>query len=301
MTAHRHHKRWLAQVRQTIETSPLAPLASLKGLGTHRSDHLLTVATGADGTHWFVKAFAPAAASDYLREVSCYERFAFDGVVPSLRFTDSQQMIIATDFVVGGRLGDLDATRVAAVTPQLASLYATITDPTPLSKVDNKANGSLAQNWATVAHLPSAAGLPGPMVVERILLDIPRYAIHGDFQPSNVLLGDSGPLVVDFESYGAGIPATDIAKMAYNPLLAIDDADRGPLANEMLGALEHRGVAQITPLQFAASTVLWAVSCAAYFQAVRASNPESEITAPEVVPLSTRPLELAATLWNRGH
>lgn len=290
----------MAQVRSTIDRSPLAPLVGIEGLGTHRSDHLLAVATGADGTRWFVKAFAPAAAFDYLREVAIYKRFAFDGVVPSLRFTDPQRMIIATDFVVGGRLGELDAARVASVIPRLAALYATITDPSPLAKADDEADGTLYKSWAEVAHLPSAEGLPEPAVVERILLDVPRYAIHGDFQPSNVLVDESGPLVVDFESYGPGIPATDIAKMAYNPLLAIDDADRGALADEMLGALENRGVPRVELRQFAASTVLWAVSCAAYFQTVRAASPESEIAAPEVVPLSTRPLELAATLWNRG-
>lgn len=49
--------------------------------------------------------------------------------------------------------------------------------------------------------------------------------LHGDFHPANVLLGDRGPVVIDWLDASAGPPAADVART----VLLLRFADGGPL------------------------------------------------------------------------
>jgi len=59
--------------------------------------------------------------------------------------------------------------------------------------------------------------------------------LHGDFHPANVLLGDRGPVVIDWLDASAGPPAADVART----VLLLRFADGGPLVRTLGRAFER--------------------------------------------------------------
>lgn len=290
---------WVDRVVAVVRDSPLGPTTSLEILQTHRRDHLLAVATGSRGQRWFVKAFERSALTTFRTETSLYRVFDGQGIAPTLRFVDEAARVIATDVVEGGRLGDLPVGEVHGSTAALPALYVALCGR-PIGRARHETFDALAEEWLTLAARPEGEWLPDSGTVISILRSLPRYAVHGDFQPSNVLIGNDGPLAVDFESYGLGLPGMDIARMAYNPQLLLTDDQREGLAGEWIERLDVQGFEPLSSRAFAACTVAWAVSCAAYFQSILESDPATATHTPEAVPLSVLPLKFASKLWNRA-
>ena len=106
---------WIGRVEAVMRGSSLGRAAGIEVVSTHRRDHLLAVATGSHGQRWFIKAFDLSAEKTFRSEVSLYRAFDGHGVAPTLRFIDEATQVIATDFVEGGRLGDLSAGEVRGI------------------------------------------------------------------------------------------------------------------------------------------------------------------------------------------
>jgi aminoglycoside phosphotransferase (APT) family kinase protein len=98
--------------------------------------------------------------------------------------------------------------RLAAYARALADLHAAIVStPAPMSA--HPVRPDLRRQLDDDA-------IPRPIAdVARGLLDVlpdGDRLVHGDFHPGNVLLGPSGPVVIDWENLGAGDPAEDHAR-----------------------------------------------------------------------------------------
>jgi len=71
--------------------------------------------------------------------------------------------------------------------------------------------------WRVHAHARTLADLhsrlhaiPAPPGLPSLLGDGPRL-VHADLHPDNVLLGPDGPVVIDWQAAGGGVPADDVA------------------------------------------------------------------------------------------
>lgn len=258
------------------------------------NDHLLGTLIAADGTRWFLKAFAPGQEGYFDRELAVY-RAARSGTVPKLLHADRRRLILLTCPCDGGRLGDLDADAQDELLDELAPLYGRLLD-LPVGSTTCQSREGFHTVCDAVRNLPGAEALPSAgIVLELLAMQRPR-PVHGDFHPLNVLVDGAGLRAVDFESYGVDLPGFDIARMSFNPTLRLDMWQRRELARTLSAVLGEGWVP--SDRELAACCVYWAVSCAAYFSAVLADSPAAAMCSPEVPVLATEPLLWAAELWN---
>lgn len=271
------------------------PRVEVQVLRAHRRDHLLAVCTSGR-QQWFVKAFHPASQADLHQEWSAYRRLAEVPAVPTLHYADPTSRLLITDFVAGKRLGALSGGALRRAIPGIPGLYASMTMGSPTAA---PAHPEYRLAWSQMSRLPECAQLPVPDEVWPIVGRMAARHVHADFQPSNVLVGPSGLTAVDLESYGPDVPALDVARMAYNPAFDLDDGERDALAQGMLDRLEFDDRLHVSRRELAACCVMWAVTCAAYFTRVLATQPDVLMDSPEVAVLAREPLRLASQLWHR--
>lgn len=87
----------------------------------------------------------------------------------------------------------------------------------------------LAVTRHRIAHLDDQSTTPGERALLRRRLaqsesmwDDAIYGgaqsvVHGDFTGSNILVGPTGPVIIDFENAGVGCPTWDLVKLAHRP------------------------------------------------------------------------------------
>ncbi len=270
--------------------------SQIKVVSVHRLDHMLAIYQTADGLR-FAKTYAQEAVHAMRNEFATYSRFNGLPIVPRMHLADAEARLLVTDYVSGGRLSELRGAVLESALAAVPALYSSLSTGHP-GRAPKHREYPLA--WRELEGRTDSRGLPPPSVVLPIVSTLPAHAIHRDFQPSNILIGDNGPVAIDFESFGLDVPAMDVVRLAYNPALRISWNTRGVLAADMLDrfAYEH-GALAISPRQLAACCVIWAVSCAAYFTRVLADQPQVTSHSPEVPMLSTEPLRMAVRLWNQ--
>ncbi|MEJ2579783.1 MAG: phosphotransferase, partial [Kineosporiaceae bacterium] len=270
--------------------------SQIEVVSAHRRDHVLASCRTAGGLR-FAKAYAPEAVDDMKNEFAAYARWNGLPSVPRVYLADAEARLLITDHVPGGRLSDLRGAALGAALAGVPALYSSLTTG-PFGRAPE--HPGYARAWRELEGRADCRGLPHPSVVWPIVSALPARTVHGDFQPSNILLGGNGPMAIDFESFGLDVPALDVVRLAYNPALGVDWGTRGALAADMLDHLAHDdGAVAITPRQTAACCVLWAVSCAAFFTRVLADQPQVVSHSPEVLMLATEPLRMAVRLWNQ--
>ena len=71
--------------------------------------------------------------------------------------------------------------------------------------------------WEVAKRHPNLTRITAGAV--RRMLDTRTSAVHGDFSPKNILVGDSGPLILDFEVAHVGDPAFDVAFLLHHLIL----------------------------------------------------------------------------------
>lgn len=285
---------WRAQALDAVDAWS-CPAAEVRVLRAHRRDHLLAVCTTGE-ERLFVKAFAPDSEGDLRREWSAYRRLAGVPGVPVLHHADPVARVLIIDYVPGGRLGSARGVALRDALGSIPSLYAATTTG---QLTVAPAHPEYPSAWARLDGRDECAHLPSPQDVWPIVAAMPARHVHADFQPSNVLLDGNRAVVVDLESYGTDVPALDVARMAYNPVLDLDDGERDALAWAMLGRLEAIGLPPVSRRELAACCVVWAVSCASYFTRVLATQPDALDHSPEAAVLSTEPLRMATRLWHQ--
>lgn len=272
----------------------------IEPIETHRRDHLLAIARDRTGRSYFVKAFAASDEHGFRNEVDVHTHFAGRRLTPRLRYVDSTARVLVTDLGPPFRLSQLDSDDLLTHLCLVPDLYARsmggpAASPSPITTEE------FGRHYARVADRPGCAGLPGAEEIVAILRSRPHVPVHGDFQPSNILTDGQGTVVViDFESYGRGLPAIDVARTALNPLLDLTYEQRHLFAQRMLEAIEAGGYPPIDPLGYAAACAYWAVCCTAYFSGIIAADPAVIAVSPEVAVLATEPLEICAELWKRA-
>jgi len=271
------------------------PDGTLRVIASHRPDHLLGVFTHEE-RRWFVKAYDEDSLADMTTEWRAYQQFGKLGVVPRLHHVDPDSRILVTGFIDGGRLSELTGATLRTTLERIPALYGTLTTgPTVAAPPHEKYLSAWNEVQPRSAHL----GLPSPAQVLQITSQLPAMTVHGDFQPSNILVDAQRLVAVDFESYGPDIPALDVARLAYNPLLDVDLPERDALAQQMLDDLHTRGTPRTSRRELAACCVLWAVACARYFWQVQRDQPDAEQHSPEARVLATVPLQFASRLWHQ--
>src|SRR5260370_576343 len=79
------------------------------------------------------------------------------------------------------------------------------------------AGGTRARSRAVIDRHPELDAVVGPYVDQ--MLATHRCLVHGDYSPKNVLLGDDGLWVLDFEVGHLGDPVFDVAFLLNHLLL----------------------------------------------------------------------------------
>lgn len=142
--------------------------------------------------------------------------------------------------VVGPSMWDLAATgtaQAAAVGGDLADVqYGLLDVPTPVSLP--------AQSDRLRAKIRSAVARVGVevMAAADLVADGPSQLCHGDLHPGNVIVGDDGPVVVDWFDAGRGDPVGDVARSR----LLLADASLAVTSREGTGALAAPLVVALT-------------------------------------------------------
>src|SRR5665648_860491 len=271
------------------------PAAAFEVVQTHRQDHLTGVLTYGR-RRWFVKAYDPHSVADLRTECRAYQRFTARGLVPRMHHVDLEGRFLVTDLIDGGRLGVLTGSRLRSALQTVPDLYTALTTGSPGAPPSHEAYWSA---WTAIGSTAQHPDLPDPDQVLQITSTMAALHVHGDFQPSNILMAGDRPVAVDLESYGPDIPALDVARLAYNPVLDLEAGERDALAWQMLDRLHFHGAPRTSARGLAACCVLWAVTCARYFQGVLRDQPDAAQHSPEVKVLATAPLQLASRLWHQ--
>lgn len=296
MTAARSYDQsWEARIRLALNEALQLPGVTLEVLESHRRDHLLGWIRGAPQGELFFKAFSRGALTEFMTERSVYEQLEGSHAAPRLVLSDLKSLLLITEAVTPRRLCDLDADGIRGVVSRIPPLYEAVVGLRSCHAGHGR-GARLKRHYSTIRNLIQVNELPQEAVLLEVLENLPELPVHGDFQPSNVLVNKGSLTVVDFESYGPGLASVDVARMAYNPLLPFDAIERAELTAEMLARIAFRFGVKVSPRQFAASCVYWAITCSSYFTRVRELS--SEAPSADILTLSTRPLELASQLWN---
>lgn len=289
---------WEEAVRATLRTGLGDAGLTAQFLPTHRSAHRLARLRSSHGDDLFVKAFAPWQQDAFTLEVAIYRQLHRTGIAPRLVHVDEAARLLVTEAAPCTRLSDLGAPLIRRHLAHVPAIYTALVGLRSLRPSRNHAR-RLVKHHAMIASSPEAEGLPAPSVVIQIVEGMAEMPVHGDFQPANLLADAATLRVVDFESYGPDVPAVDVARIAYNPLLPLDAYERSDLAAEMLYGLSCQWGVATSSREFAAACVYWAVTCAGYFRKVVAAHGREGALPAEAPVLATRPLALAADLWNR--
>lgn len=274
------------------------PVLSVRVLDTHRRDHRFARVRTGDQRELFVKAFHASAAAGFEAEASAYQQLAGRDLSPRLLRIDWSMRLLVMEARGSTRLRDLSARPLRAKLEAVPTLYADLLDLRSV-RPSRDYRARLAHHVRSLAGVPQLHDLPSEKVIADLVDAMAEIPVHGDFQPSNILVDDE-TLVIDFESFGLGVPAVDVARVAYNPTIDLSAPERSALAAEMLDRVRAKTGVQTSALQFAAACCYWAITCAGYFSTVAADDP-SAARSSDVALLSRRPLDLAAELWNEGH
>lgn len=90
---------------------------------------------------------------------------------------------------------------------------------------------------------PSAAVRPLLAAQAEALAERPRALLHRDFQSQNIMLGERGVSLIDFQGMRAGLPAYDVASLLFDPYVPMDDSRREELseAYAAMAGIDDRG------------------------------------------------------------
>jgi len=287
------------QIGEALRSALGTSYIKVEYLDAHRVDHRLGTVRAGAGSVFFFKAFAAEDSEGFATESAAYAQLQGRGLAPSLVCIGASARLVVLEFDEAAvRLSDLGARAVRRHLPAIPTLYASLIGMDgPRRPRDRSA--SLKRGYGQVGGVSDTARLPRPEVVLSLLDAMPSFPTHGDFQPSNVLAGSGSLLAIDFESYGWDIPALDVARTAYNPLLPLTVTERMELAEEMLAQIVSKTGVATSSRQFAAACIFWAVECASYFNTILHGAEESVSWFAEARSLASEPLVLAAELWQR--
>jgi aminoglycoside phosphotransferase (APT) family kinase protein len=167
--------------------------------------------------------------------------------------------------VLGDGLAPAEA--FSATGAALARLHAAC-PPGPFSIGRKEEVRALASTVADLAHLDLSLAASAERLIPRILEALGETPesrlLHGDFTADQVILGEAGPVIVDFDSAGSGDPAGDIGSfLARLDAQAIDGAiapEDGATAGAALvtGYAEAAGGMPDTSAQHARALVMLA-------------------------------------------
>jgi aminoglycoside phosphotransferase (APT) family kinase protein len=166
-----------------------------------------------------LKLFRPAWARDVAESEAALARRLYDAGVPSPAVFGVVQYDgrfgVIYERIVGASLFDLLLTNPDAVVPLAHQLAETHVALNARHIPDLPAT---RQSLASALNRAGREGGPLPVSLRdqalHALATLPdgEALSHGDYHPGNVLIGERGPLVIDWENAHTGHPAADVAR-----------------------------------------------------------------------------------------
>lgn len=269
-------------------------VASSEPISTVRVDRsIYSVVTNA-GREVVLKQFARDQAASYLAEVNALSYFGPKLASPRLLARDDDFLVYAATMETRLTLAQLGPARIVSRERQLTATFGSLLDGPCSRRPDSHA-------WHLERYYDVTAARQGqelPLAMDAILgilESCPVRPTHRDFQPANLLVARDRILAVDFEFYAPDAPLIDVARLAFNPALRLNYAQRWRLTHALIAVHDAACATRTTRTQFAASCTYWAICCAGFYYL----NFASQCGPGQIYgPLCTIPIRFARRLWN---
>lgn len=239
------------QIHQYLTTAPSSLFAQqeVKIVAHWEGDANLLWRVAAAGEDGVVKLFLDAGQARSRRQFDGHQHFAPRGLAPTPLWADrypqglSRQLIVYR-WVEGDTLDLDDPSSIVAWAEAIAALHATPVgevrrfSPRPINldyywRIEEESIGQikrwLASSGLTLqAHFNAMAAATAALVETALPLwsSAPPASIHGDLTHDHTLLARGQVVLLDWEMYGLGDPAADVARLLQREAHLLNEGQR---------------------------------------------------------------------------